>query len=58
MLIPKQKHKNKELATKIRLIAIHAPNKDVISCDFGNWFAEKVEKLLDEEVKKRITTLD
>lgn len=40
---------NKELSNKIRLFTIGSPNQDVMSCEFGNWFAEKVERLLDEE---------
>jgi len=38
----------KELARQIRLTAIQSPNLDVMSCEFGNWFAPKVEKILKD----------
>jgi hypothetical protein len=40
----------KELATKIRLFTIYSPNKDVMSIEFGNWFADKVEEFLSAEL--------
>lgn len=37
-----------ELARQIRLIAIQAPNSDTLSCEFDNWFAPKVEELINK----------
>jgi len=36
----------KEISEEIRRIAINAPNRDVMSCEFGNWFAPAIEKYL------------
>jgi hypothetical protein len=35
-----------ELARRIRVLAIGAPNTNALSTDFGNWFAPRVEKMI------------
>lgn len=42
-----------ELARKIRILAIQAPNTNVMSCEFGNWFVDKLETLLESEISKQ-----
>ena len=37
----------KKLAETIRIIAISSPNRDVMSCEFGNWFVPKIEEYLE-----------
>jgi len=44
---------NHDLAIAIRILAINAPNRDVMSCEFGNWFAPGVEELLDKQENLR-----
>jgi len=36
----------KKISEQIRRIAINAPNRDVMSCEFGNWFVPQIEKYL------------
>lgn len=37
----------KQMADTIRMIALHCESADVLSCEFGNEFAKKVEEFLD-----------
>jgi hypothetical protein len=39
------------LANKIRIMAFQCKSKDVLSCEFGNEFAARVEKFLEEELR-------
>ena len=44
-----------EIANRIRIMTFGCKNKDIMSCEFGNEFAPRVEALLREEfvVKKQ-----
>ena len=39
-----------KMAIKIRIMAIASPNRDVLSCEFGNWFVPKIEEYLKKEL--------
>ena len=41
----------KEIAHTIRIIALTCRNNDTMSCEFGNEFSDKVEKLIEEMIE-------
>ena len=45
-------------ADRIRILAIGCKNHDVMSCEFGNEFGDKVEEYIREEILKDISSED